>query len=132
MQGIDRRSQKYDSVEYRDDCPDTCKNLPVCDSESTEEDRGDQNDSHMSPAIKRMQKAHCFFFVVCRAGLDDRADQYLQKSAADRVDRNCDQNAGKRIFRNFREDCQCKQADRRTNMCDRYRCLISYLIYKAG
>ena len=132
MQGIDRGSQKYDSIEHRDDRPDACKDLPVCDSEGTEEDRGNQNDSHMSPAIKRMQKAHCFFFVVCRAGLDDRADQYLQKSAADCVDRNCDQNAGKRICRDFRKDRQQKQTDRRTDMRDRYRCLISDLIYKSG
>ena len=63
--------------------------------------------------------------------LDDRADQYLQKSAADRVDRNCDQNAGKRICRDFRKDRQQKQTDRRTDMRDRYRCLISDLIYKS-
>ena len=38
--------------------------------------------------------------------LDDWADQHLQKTAADCIDCNCNQNTGKRICRNFRKDRQ--------------------------
>lgn len=51
MQGIDRGSQKYDSIKYRNDRPDACNDFPVFYSKSAEENRRDQYHSHMSPAL---------------------------------------------------------------------------------
>ena len=51
MQGIDRGSQKYDSIKYRNDRPDACKDFPVFYSKSAEENRRDQYHSHMSPTL---------------------------------------------------------------------------------
>lgn len=51
MQGINRGSQKYDSIKYRNDRPDACKDFPVFYSKSAEENRRDQYHSHMSPTL---------------------------------------------------------------------------------
>ena len=65
MQGIDRGSQKYDSIKYRNDRPDACKDFPVFYSKSAEENRRDQYHSHMSPALNGLVlnlKCNCKLF----------------------------------------------------------------------
>jgi hypothetical protein len=58
----------------------------------------------MPPTVKGMQETHCFFFVISRAGFNDRAYQYFEKSTADRINDNCDYKSGIRGGKNFRKN----------------------------
>ena len=131
MQRIDWRKQKDDSIQHRNNCPDTCKDLPVFNSHRTEENSWNQYYSDMSPTIKRMQKAHCFFFIVCRTCLNDRTDQYFKQASTYCINGNSNQDSGKRICCKLRKQCQCQKADCWTNMRDRHRCFVSDSVYKS-
>lgn len=44
-----------------------------------EKQGGNQDNAHMSPAVKRMKQAHCRRLLIKGAGLYDRAYQHLDQ-----------------------------------------------------
>ena len=59
--------------------------LPMLDADEHEERRAGEDGSNDTPAIEGVQKAHDSRLVFRRARLDDRADEDLKQTAADRV-----------------------------------------------
>ena len=57
--------------------------------------QGGQCDHHyLPPAVKRVEQTHGRSLGVPGQGIDNRADQYLDQSAADRVQKHRDQHPG--------------------------------------
>ena len=93
---------------------------------------GEKHHTHMSPAVKRVQKAHGFFLVFRRTGLDDRTYQHFNQTASHRIDHNCKKQAGKRIRQNSRKHSKQHKTGGRTDMSQHHRGPVSYSVYEAG
>ena len=70
----------------------------------------------MAPAVERVQKAHCLFFILCRTTLHDRADQHFDETTADGIDDDCRQKTDIRISNDFRQENKSQKSGRRADM----------------
>lgn len=70
----------------------------------------------MAPAVERVQKAHCLFFILCRTALHDRADQHFDEAAADGIDDDSDQQPHIGISCQFRQENKPQKSGCRTDI----------------
>ena len=77
-----------------------------------------------------MQHAHGLFLVVGGAGFDNRADDDLQQSAADRIDDHRTEDPGKRVLHHLRQDGQQDQSGRRKRVREHHGRAVSDSVHK--
>ena len=82
----------------------------MIDAETGKKQGRDKDYAYMAPAVKGMKKAHDAFFIVKRTGLNNRADQHFDQSAAYGIDRYGDEKARKGIRQDLRQDGKKEQS----------------------
>ena len=131
MQRVDRCLCEKENVCDRDQHPQNRQDLPVINAAQGKEHCGKQYHAHMPPAVKGVKQTHGLFLIVRGTSFQNRADQYLDQSAADSVDRHSDQNAAVGIGQQFRQNGQRQQSCRGTDVCQNDRCPIADLVHKS-
>ena len=85
-----------DGIADGDQRPDKSQELPVFYAGDLKEQRGEQDDPRLSPAIKGVQHAHGLFFIGGGTGFHNGTYQNFQKPSADGIDHHGNQDSGKR------------------------------------
>ena len=78
-----------------------------------------------------MKKAHGFLFIICGAGLHNRAYQNFQKSSADGIDHNCHKESPEWITESFRQNSQQDQSGCCHTMSQDHGCTVPDPVHKS-
>ena len=99
---------------------------------SGEKQGRNQDNAHMSPAVKRMKQAHCRRLLIKGAGLYDRAYQHLDQPPANCIEENGGQHPHIGIRQKIRKDSKTCQAQGGKDMGNDNRGFITNPIHEAG